>query len=177
MDDLTLAQRIHERDAEALDLLVERHHSALFRFLGQLTRDHDDAEDLTQQSLMRAIVGAHRFDGRASFRAWLLGIAFHEFTRYRRRRVWLPILAEFASRSRAIEAVDEAEALRTALAKLKPESRAIFLMHHVEELSVREISAALRVAEGTVKSRLHAAREQLRTYLGEGERTYVPETC
>ncbi|MEI8282306.1 MAG: sigma factor, partial [Armatimonadota bacterium] len=98
MDDLTLARKIHEREAIALDLLVDRHHSALFRFLGQLTRNQHDAEDLTQQTLMRAILGAAKFDGRASLRAWLLGIAFHEFTRHRRRRVWLPILADITAK-------------------------------------------------------------------------------
>ena len=177
MDDLTLARLIHERNTEALDLLVERHHSALFRFLSQLTRNKDDAEDLTQQSLMRAIVGAKRFDGRASMRAWLLGIAFHEFTRLRRRRVWLPILKEWAATSGAFDSVDDSEAIRVALSRLGTELRAVFLMHHVEELSIVEIAQSLGIPEGTVKSRLHAARTKLQTYLNAGEQTYVPEIC
>ncbi len=177
MDDLTHARLISERNETAVDLLVERHHSALFRFLGQLTRNQHDAEDLTQQTLMRAIVGAAKFDGRASLRAWLLGIAFHEFTRHRRRRVWLPILADITAKATDIDSIDDSEAIRVALAKLKPESRAIFLMHHVEELPLSEIAATLGIAEGTVKSRLHSARNQLRTYLNSGEQTYVPETC
>ena len=177
MDDLLLARRIHERKADALDLLVERHHSALFRFLCQLTRNRDDAEDLTQQSLIRAISGANKYDGRASMRAWLLGIAFHEFTRYRRRRPWLPLLKEVAAKSVAIEQVNDSEALLSALLKLSPQSRAIVLMHHVEELSVLEVASSLGIPEGTVKSRLHTARIELRTYLGNGEQTYVPETC
>ena len=177
MDGLTHARLIHERDPRALDQLVEEHHSALFRFLSQLTRNQHDAEDLTQQTLVRAIVGANRFDGRASLRAWLLGIAFHEFTRHRRRRIWLPILSDIAVKATDIDSVDDSEAIRVALAKLKPESRAIFLMHHVEEISVSEIAKALGIAEGTVKSRLHTARAQLRSYLDSGEHTYVPETC
>ena len=177
MDDLTLARLIHERDPGALDRLVDLHHSAIFRFLNQLTRHQHDAEDLTQQTLVRAIVGAHKFDGRASFRAWLLGIAFHEFTRYRSRRVWLPMLKEFAASSSAIDSVDDSESIRLALSKLAPAARAIFLLHHVEELPVGEIAQTLNIPEGTVKSRLHTARAQLRTYLESGETPYVPETC
>ena len=177
MDDLTHARLIHERDSGALDRLVEQNHSALFRFLVQLTRNQQDAEDLTQQTLVRAILGAAKFDGRASLRAWLLGIAFHEFTRHRRRRVWLPILSDIAVNAKGIDSFDDSEAIRMALAKLKPESRAIFLMHHVEEIQIGEIATTLGIAEGTVKSRLHTARAQLRNYLDSGEHTYVPETC
>ena len=108
MDDQTHARLIHESDARALDRLVEEHHSALYRFLSQLTRNQHDAEDLTQQTLVRAIVGAAKFDGRASLRAWLLGIAFHEFTNHRRRRIFLPILSELIAKTTAIESIDEA---------------------------------------------------------------------
>lgn len=177
MDDLTLAKHIHNRDAVALDLLVERHHSAVFRFLRQLTRNLDDAEDLTQQTLVRAIVGAHRYDNRASFRAWILGIAFHEFTRFRRRKLWLPMLEESILIQPEFNQISEADALRIALTKLNPEVRAMVLMHHVEELSIEEIATALGIPEGTVKSRLYHARERLRTYLGSGEENYVAETC
>lgn len=177
MDDLTHAKLIHERDSYALDLLVERHHSPLYRFLLQLTRNQHDAEDLTQQSLLRAIAGAKRFDGRASLRAWLLGIAFHEFTRHRRKRVWLPLFKELTISSKEFETIDESEALRAALLKLKPENRAIFLMHHIEELPIVEIAASLQIPEGTVKSRIFTARNQLRNYLEKGENNYVPETC
>ncbi len=177
MDDLTLAQRIAAREPRALDELVELHHSAIFRFLVQLTRHREDAEDLAQQTLMRAIRGASRFDGRGSLRAWLLGIAFREFTKHRRRRVWLPLLSEAISTSRDFESVNDSEALLAALARLKPDRRAIFLMHHVEEVSVLEIAEALQIPEGTVKSRLHTARQQLQSYLATGETNYVTEAC
>lgn len=177
MDDLTLAQRISANDPRALDELVEQHHSTIFRFLVQLTRHQEDAEDLTQLTLVRAIKGAGRFDGRASLRAWLLGIAFREFTKHRRKRVLLPLLTEAIASNRDIESVEDSQALLLALSKLKPESRAIFLMHYVEEVPLTEIAATLDIPEGTVKSRLSTARAQLQTYLANGETIYVAESC
>lgn len=175
MDDLTLAQQISANEPRALDELVEQHHSAIFRFLVQLTRHREDAEDLTQLTLVRAIKGAGRFDGRASLRAWLLGIAFREFTKHRRRRAWLPLLTDIVASNQDFESVNNSQALLLALAKLKPESRAMFLMHYVEEVPIAEIATALNIPEGTVKSRLHTIRTQLQTYLANGETIYVTE--
>lgn len=177
MDDLTHSQKIYARDAKAIDLLVERHHSAVFRFLVQLTRHREDAEDLTQISLMRAIRAADRYDGRASLRAWILGIAFHEFTRQRRKKAWLPILKEFAVSNQEMDSVLDTEVLLGALAKLKPVARAIFLMHYVEDVPIAEMSVILRVPEGTIKSRLHSARQKLQTYLEYGEIVYATKHC
>jgi len=174
LDDLTLAARLTERDPAAMEELVHRHHADIYRFLRHLTRRVEDAEDLSQQTLLRAVQGASRYDGRAAMRTWLLGIAFREFGKWRRRRLWLPLLADRPSPGDPYRDVVEAEALLKAIGELSPLTRGVFLLHHVEELSILEISSALSVPEGTVKSRLHAARAHLRTLLEEGE-PYVIE--
>jgi RNA polymerase sigma-70 factor, ECF subfamily len=177
LDDLTLARCLAAKDERAACLLVERHHVAIYRFLRQMTRRTADAEDLTQQTLLRILAGAARFDGRTTLRAWALGIAFREFTKWRRRKPWLPLLAEQRETSDPYSDVDNAFVLLTALQRLPSADRALFLMHYVEELNVAEIARALAIPEGTVKSRLHAVRVRLRTYLGEEETPYVAETC
>jgi len=157
-----------------MEELVHRYHSDIYRFLRHLTRRVEDAEDLAQQTLLRAVNGASRFDGRAAMRSWLLGIAFREFGRWRRRRLWLPLLADRPNPKDAYRDVVEAEALLKAIGELSALTRGVFLLHHVEDLSIVEIAAALDVPEGTVKSRLHAARAHLRTLLKE-EDSYVIE--
>lgn len=174
MDDLTLARRLSVKDDEAGRLLIDLHYVAIYRFLHQLARRVHDAEDLAQQTMIRVLNGANRYDGRTSFRAWALGIAFHEYTRWRRRKPWLPLLNDQPAPSPDLI---EAQALLNALKRLSPNEQAVFLLHHVEELPLAEIAAILRIPEGTVKSRLHAARIRLRTLLGEEEPSYVPETC
>lgn len=165
---------MQERDPVALELLVARHHVPIYRFLRHLTRRVEDAEDLTQATIMRAVNGAGRYDGRAPMRTWLLAIAFHEYGRFRRRRLWLPLMTDRPAKDE-FGRVHDGEVLLAALAKLPEASRAVFLLHHVEELPVAEIAQALGIPEGTVKSRLFAARERLRTLLGE-EDTHAAET-
>lgn len=174
MDDLTLAHRLTDRDPVAMEELVHRYHADIYRFLRHLTRRVEDAEDLAQQTLLRAVNGASRYDGRAAMRSWLLGIAFREFGRWRRRRLWLPLLADRPNPTDPYRDVVEAEALLKAIGELSALTRGVFLLHHVEDLSIVEIATTLGVPEGTVKSRLHAARSHLRTLLKE-EDSYVIE--
>lgn len=175
MDDLELARRIESRDPVALELLVERHHVPVYRFLRHMTRRNEDAEDLAQATFLRAISAAHRYDGRAPLRTWLYAIAYREYGRFRRRKLWLPLLSDRPAADR-FGKIHEGEALLGALARLPEGLRTAFLLHYVEELPLAEVAAALGIPQGTVKSRLHAARARLRTLLGEEEK-YVSEAC
>ncbi|HVT13809.1 MAG TPA: RNA polymerase sigma factor [Fimbriimonadaceae bacterium] len=176
MDELELAKRVSAGDHQAIDQLVETHYASIYRFLRHLTRHVDDAEDLAQQTLIRALRGAERFDGRAKLRPWLLGIAFREFTKWRRRRLWLPLTADRPKPGDDYQRLLEADALLDALGQLPEGFRATFLMHYVEGLSLREVAESLAIPEGTVKSRLHAARAQLSSLLEE-EVPYATKPC
>jgi RNA polymerase sigma-70 factor (ECF subfamily) len=171
-----LARGLAAREHGAMEHLVELHHASVYRFLRHLTRRVEDAEDLAQLTLIRAVRGASRYDGRVPLRSWLCAIAFREFTKFRRLRPWLPLIADRPA-PEATEAVIEAEALLAALARLPANSRAVFLLHHVEEMPVADIAASLAIPEGTVKSRLYTARQKLRILLAYEEANYVPEPC
>jgi RNA polymerase sigma-70 factor (ECF subfamily) len=175
LTDAELAKGLSNRDPSAMDELVAQYHRDVYRFLRHLTRHSQDAEDLAQQTLIRALDRADRFSGTGTFRSWLLGVAYREFTGWKRKRFWLPLLGDRTDPNDAFARFDESEALLAAMAKLPDPTRAVFLMHYVEDLSVLDISRALAIPEGTVKSRLHSARNSLRTELKEG--SYVPETC
>jgi len=167
--DRELAEKIAVGDDGALTRLVDLYHAGLYRFLRHLTRSREDAEDLAQQTLIRARNAAHRYDGRASLKTWLHRIAFHEFTRWRRRQRWHVALKHVpAVEDPRFGAVVDAEWLATALATLPDGMRAAFLLYEVEDLSHAEIAQVLGIPDGTVKSRLFTARERLRARLGEG---------
>lgn len=150
-----------------MDALVVRHHADVYRFLRHLTRHPQEAEDLAQSTLLRALDRIELYAGKGSLRSWLLGVAYREFTGWRRRRLWLPLLTDLPAPQNPYDDLAEAEALLAALARLPDALRATFLLHHVEEVPLAEIAATLAIPEGTVKSRLHAARVRLRQTLRE----------
>lgn len=176
MNDSTLAERIAQRDPVALEELVHRYHPDVYRFLHHLTRHCQEAEDLAQQTLLKAIANISKYSDRGVFRSWLLGVAYREFTTWRRRRLWLPLTVDQPSTEDPYSRLADAQALLAAISKLPLCTRAVFLMHYVEDVPVLEIAETLRLPEGTVKSRLHSARTRLRTYLKE-ETPNVPEPC
>jgi RNA polymerase sigma-70 factor (ECF subfamily) len=159
-----------------MGLLVDRYHADVYRFLRQLTRHRQEAEDLAQQTLLKAIRKADQYSGRAPLKSWILGVAYREFTGWRRRRLWLPLFADQPEKRDPHSEIAEADALLKALSRLSDPLRATFLMHYVEELSIAEVAAALEISEGTVKSRLYNSRAQLRAHLTE-EDPYVVEPC
>lgn len=168
MNDTDLARRLAQGDADAFAEMAAAHRPAVQAFLRHLTRRREDAEDLAQDALLRARAAAERFDGRASFRAWLLKIAYREFLRWRRRRPWLPLL-ERQALDAGYASIDEATWLLALLAQLPVPLRTAFLLHEVQGLSVTEIAEVTEAPEGTVKYRLHEARKRMRE-LGTDER-------
>ena len=162
--DLALMARVARGDDAAVREMLGLHLAALSRFAYAAMAGADGADDAVQASLIRAVRSASRYDGRASLRTWLLAIAWREIQRVRRRKAWLPLF-DRAEPSRGIAAVDGADWVRSALAALPPDLRAAFALVHVEGLSIAEAAETLSLPEGTVKSRVHAAKARLRLLL------------
>jgi RNA polymerase sigma-70 factor (ECF subfamily) len=160
------------------DSLVEDHYDDLYRFLRGLTRHVEDAEDLATRTLLRAYRALDRFDGRASLRTWLHGIAYREFLNWRRGRRFLAALDQTRGRTDAqFDALLDRERLRAAIVRLSPKRGAVFALVEVQGMTHEEAGLALNVPPGTVKSRLYEARVHLRQLLDEPitEKNHVPE--
>jgi RNA polymerase sigma-70 factor (ECF subfamily) len=160
--DIEAAKRILGGEVFATEAFVSENYAPVFRFLRQLTGHVQEAEDLTQQAFIKAKQEMGSFRGDASLRSWLFRIAFHEYTHWKRRH--RPTLSlEFAPghTEAAYTSVLDAEALLSALSRLPESHRVAFLLHEVQELSIREVSQVTRVPQGTVKSRLFHARRRL----------------
>jgi RNA polymerase sigma-70 factor, ECF subfamily len=146
--------------------LVEDHYDDVFRFLRHLTRHTQEAEDLTQQTFIRASKALDKYDGRSSLVTWLHRIAFREFLNWRRgRRLLIGLNPFLGSQDPRIAQVLDTEILLQALSKLPPKTSATFLLIEVQQLSIEEAGTVLGIPAGTVKSRLHDARRRLRTQL------------
>jgi RNA polymerase sigma-70 factor (ECF subfamily) len=156
----------------ALGALYDRYQAPLRRFIARSTGNGEDVDDLVHATFLAAAKSAERYDGRASCRPWLVGIAAQLL---RRRRQTLGRLFSVLSALKRVSETsrDPRPALQArtdverGLAQLSEAKRLTLLMAEVEGMSCAEIAAALRVPIGTVWTRLHAARRELRQTLGE----------
>jgi RNA polymerase sigma-70 factor, ECF subfamily len=136
----------------------------LLRFALRLTRDTPAAEDLVQETLLKAWRGFHRFRTGTSARAWLYRIlvnAFYEQGRKIRAAPEMVPLKNPGANSSMLERIEMAQALDA----LPQDHRAVLLLGVVEGFTCREVSEILSVPMGTVMSRLSRAREALREKL------------
>lgn len=163
--DLALARKLALKDEEAARLVWDLHREGMYRFAYALLGDSDEAADAAQGALLRAMDQAGRYDGRAPLRNWLLTFALRESQRIRRSRRWTRLLPDRADPRTPYASIDAAEALRQGLAGLSPPLRIAFVLVSVEEMTHAEAAAFLQIPEGTVKSRVHAARAALRRSL------------
>jgi RNA polymerase sigma-70 factor (ECF subfamily) len=170
LDEATLTQRAANGDSAAWEPLVLAHQQAVFRFAYLLLGDADDAEDIAQDTFLRAWNHLDQFDSTRPLRPWLLSIAAN-LSRNRRRsagRYLAALTRAFREQPKEIpiEASNvqtaEANQLWKAVQQLDPSDRQIVYLRYFLEISVADTAEALHIAEGTVKSRLSRALEKLR---------------
>jgi RNA polymerase sigma factor (sigma-70 family) len=175
--DPDIMDRLAAGESGALGELYDRYRDRLRRFVARATSNADDVDDLVHATFLAAAASAARYDGRECARPWLIGIAVQQLRRRRQARgrffAALNAAATLANVGRA--AVDPRPAMAArgdverALALISAPKRVALLMAEVEEMSCPEIAAALHIPIGTVWTRLHAARRELRQLL-EGRR-------
>lgn len=163
--------------------LVDAYSGPIYRLAIKITGDAQDAEDVLQETFIKAYRHLKEFEGRSSFSTWLYRIASNEAFMLLRRRHPEAVSVDEGSSSpdgerEPIQIVDwcclpeeefltaeSREYLDHAIDRLAPALKAVFLLRDIEGMSVRETAEALRVSEAAVKTRLLRARLQLREYL------------
>ena len=173
MDESSLIQRAQNGDLAAWEPLVIAHQQSVFRYAYLLLGDPDDAEDIAQETFLRAWRYLARFDLTRPFRPWLLSITWNLASNRRRsagryisalKRAFqdepLPALPEEKSTQRM-----QADRLREAVQTLNMADQQIVYLRYFLDLSVAETAEALNIAQGTVKSRLSRALEKLRNII------------
>jgi len=176
--DLALVEAAQTGDADAINTLVRRYETRMFNFARTLTASDGDAEDLAQETFIRAFRGLRRFRGESSFKNWLYRIAVnvgrtHRGKRARQAPVWERRLeAEEVSEHHLASQADDLEqsvmhrqALDRALSTLSEDLRTPLILHDVEGLEYREIAKVLEIPIGTIMSRIFRARRRMRPLL------------
>jgi RNA polymerase sigma-70 factor (ECF subfamily) len=172
-EDRELAERVvDDGDEGAFRALYDRHTPRLLRFAFRLLGGSDlhSAEDVVQETWIRAARGLQSFQWRSRFDVWLQGVALNVAREVlRRRRDHLPLLSETDSPTRPQDTAGRVD-LDRALGRLSDRCRAVLVLHDFEGYTHQEIAGLLGIAVGTAKSHLHDARCQLEKHLTEAPR-------
>jgi RNA polymerase sigma factor (sigma-70 family) len=168
MDDPALVEALRAGDSQAPRLLIEQYQGVVFGLCYRMMNHQQDAEDVTQETFVRALRSMVRFDANRPIRPWLLEIAANRCRTALARRSRRPILAPADSvadradpRAAVADPDDLAGELEQALSCLRPEYRLVFVLFHEQNLMYEEIAQAISRPVGTVKTWLHRARAQL----------------
>ncbi|PRH79987.1 RNA polymerase subunit sigma [Streptomyces solincola] len=169
-DDLTTwALAASRGDADAVDRFIREVHSDVRRYVGRLADDAQTAEDLTQETFLRALTSLHRYEGRAPARLWLLSIARRAVIDSIRSKTSRPRVFDLADWQDVAERTqptdlpgfDEGVLLRTLIGALPDDRREAFVLTQLLDLSYEEAARAARCPVGTVRSRVFRARAAL----------------
>ncbi len=175
MDERTLVARAAAGDHASFRTIMQRCNQRLFRVARAVMGSDADAEDVLQDSYLRAFAGFGEFRGESSLLTWLTAITLNvarERLRRRKHMVALTVMDE--SRSQVVSLRDaadpEAEAgrrevrrlLELAIDRLPAGFRIVFVLREIEDCGIEETSAQLGISPQTVKTRLHRARRMLR---------------
>jgi RNA polymerase sigma-70 factor (ECF subfamily) len=184
-DEGVLVQRARQGNLEAYDELVQRYQERIYATVYHMTSNHEDANDLAQESFIKAFQALKSFKGGSSFYTWLYRIAVNKtinFLKQRKNRIHLslndldfnaehdPDLVAFVSDKtprRDANLSELQEKLNTALMKLSEPHRLVVVLHDVQGLSHEEIAKVMDCNIGTVRSRLFYARQQLQAWLSD----------
>ena len=170
--DQPLVQAALGGDLQAFERLVERHRDVVFRVAARFAGSDDQAEDITQDTFLRAFHRLERYRGEAPFRTWLLTIAHNTSVTYvtqTGRRAAQPLdaiqedIAVSVARGGPAEQLERRERLARLDTKIKGLSRghrAVLVLRDIEGLSYEEIARVTDTPLGSVKARLHRAREE-----------------
>jgi RNA polymerase sigma-70 factor, ECF subfamily len=182
-DESALVARAKSGDMDAFSELVTHYERRVFRMAKQITQNDDDAEDVLQETFLKAYTHLDNFQGNSKFYTWLVRIAVNEaLMKLRKRRsdktvpLDEPINTGEDEMVREIAVWDEnpeesysreelGTLLNEAIQSLKSAYRTVFILRDIEELSIEETAEALNLSISAVKSRLLRARLQLREKL------------
>jgi len=179
-DDHRLIRECLRGRPAAFGELVRRYQDRLYNAVFRLVGNGDDAQDIVQETFLSAYQSLPSFKGQALFFTWLYRIAFNNAVSLKRKqRVALSISAvgedgggsepadrsEFSQPGLALERSEQERRLHAALQRLSPEHRAVLILKDMEGQKYEVMAEVLQVPIGTIRSRLHRARLELREIL------------
>jgi RNA polymerase sigma-70 factor (ECF subfamily) len=175
--DDALVERIRRGDEAAFERLYDRYFPRVYAFLSRRLRQREDTEETAQQVFVNVFSAIGSYRGDAPFAAWVFGLTRRTLAnRFRRKRHATVPLAEEDDDAMLVESVaiqrepdpheqyeyrERLKRMNRAANELSEEQWRLFLLHHLQNLSIQEIAATLRKSEDAIKSNLYRARKAL----------------
>jgi RNA polymerase sigma-70 factor (ECF subfamily) len=187
-DDHRLIAECLRGNSAAFGVLVRRYQDRLYNTVFRLVGNAEDAQDVVQEAFLNAYQSLEGFKGDSLFFTWLYRIAVNSAISFKRkRRVVIPIDAarggepgvpqgveppdpsELSRPGHALEQQEQERRIQRALSRLSPEHRAVLILKDMEGQKYEAMAEVLQVPIGTIRSRLHRARLELRELLEKDE--------
>src|SRR6266513_3817127 len=183
--DLELVQRAQKGDGAAYDELIRRYQERVYATVYHMTSNHEDANDLAQETFIKGFQALKSFKGDSSFYTWIYRIAVNKtinFLKQRKNKIHMSLndldfnaendadlvaLISEKTPRRDVNLIELQEKLNAAMQKLSEIHRLVVTLHDVQGLSHEEIGKIMNCNTGTVRSRLFYARQQLQAYLSD----------
>ena len=176
ISDAECVRRLLQGETDAFEVLVRRHQKTIFNLVYRMLGDYDEAAEISQEVFLSAYRSIRQFRGDANFSTWLYRIALnHASTRRRNLAKWQqrlvpidttePVSERELDPAETVEQKEIQEEVQKALNSLEPEDAKIILLKDLQDVPYEEVARVLEVPIGTVKSRLHRARQALKTRL------------
>jgi len=184
-DDPLLVKRAQGGHLEAYDELIRRYQERIYATIYHMTANHEDANDLAQETFIKAYQALKSFKGDSSFFTWVYRIAVNKtinFLKQRKNKTHMSLndldfnaehdpdlvaLVSDKTPRREVNLIELQEKLNGAMLKLSEIHRLVVTLHDVQGLSHEDISKIMGCNTGTVRSRLFYARQQLQAYLSD----------
>lgn len=175
--DIDLVRDARQNDSRAFDQIVKRYQQKLYYVVIRIVLNHEDANDVVQDSFLKAYRNLERFDENYRFYTWIHRIAVNTAINLVQHRKHRESSLEQHKEDNGFDPADNSvhendfefnelkHQIKTALKCLSPEMRAVFILRVYEEFSYREIAETMDISIGTVMSRLNRARKNLKLYL------------
>ncbi len=169
-----LIRRVKSHDRDAAEALIKANYKKLYNFLLRTCKQREQAEDLTQETFIKAWNSIKQFSGDCRFSTWLIGIGYNKYLDLRKQnqlQFTEYIETEITNEEKKLIDNEDLKMVKImgTVSKLSNDSQEVILLHYQENLTYSEIATILGLPKGTVKSRVNTALTKIRNLVKENE--------
>ena len=175
-DEKELIRKAKQGNLYSFEILVKRHQKNIYRLAFRMTKDHDSADDISQETFVKAFISINSFKEEYRFYPWISRICMNLSINHLKRKKFMESESELSpKRIEEKEAVTDPmnqmikdelmDRIDSSIDRLPPSFKAVLILKVYEELSYEQIAKTLNISVGTVMSRLFRARERLQKSL------------
>jgi RNA polymerase sigma-70 factor (ECF subfamily) len=174
-DDIYYIEKVKEGQTNYFSYIVEKYQDIVFSIALKVLRNREDAEEMAQESFIKAYKSLHTFKGNAKFSTWLYRITYNScISEVRKKKIHFASTDEIEIKDETeelnldgIPEENRARVIKEALSKLPEEEYTLVILYYFEEQSIEEISKVTKLSESNTKVKLYRARKKLYSILNE----------